>query len=121
MKPTEPLSPAPPDVLTGLTRFEPSELRDAELELCLLDGLDLFERDVSETRISDSRLSNVDLSGSSLKGATLRDVIVEEGSWANVGAERVSLHRVRLERLRSRPGVRPRSFYVSICAQSRCS
>jgi hypothetical protein len=78
----------------------PTGLSGVEFEMCLLNGIDLSQRDAARLQITESRLAHVDLSGCGLKNATFRDVIVENGSWANVRAENVSLGRVHLERLR---------------------
>jgi uncharacterized protein YjbI with pentapeptide repeats len=68
--------------------------------MCRLEGVDLSERDGSSMLVADSRMVHVDLSGCVLKDARFRDVSVDEGSWANVRADGLSLRRVQLERLR---------------------
>jgi uncharacterized protein YjbI with pentapeptide repeats len=97
-----PIEPAAPDLPEGLAA--PPELPDMltrrELEACLLERLDLSERDASLLTLVESRLLHVDLTGARLQNATLRDIVVEEGSWANVRAANVTLRRLRFEGVR---------------------
>jgi uncharacterized protein YjbI with pentapeptide repeats len=96
-----PVEPATPDLPEELDVSElPADLARGDLEACLLEGLDLSERDASRLALVESRLVRVDLTGSSLRNATLRDLVVEEGSWANVRASNASLRRLRFERVR---------------------
>jgi uncharacterized protein YjbI with pentapeptide repeats len=96
-----PIEPATPDLPEELEAAElPDVLARAELEACLIEGVDLTERDASQLSLVESRLVHVDLAGSTLRNATLRDLIVEEGSWANVRASNASLRRLRFERVR---------------------
>jgi uncharacterized protein YjbI with pentapeptide repeats len=78
----------------------PDRLVRAELEACLLEGVDLSERDASQLALAESRLVRVDLTGSSLRNATLRDLVIEEGSFANVRGSNATLRRLRFERVR---------------------
>jgi uncharacterized protein YjbI with pentapeptide repeats len=97
----EPLGPVPPDVPDELSLGQvPADLRGVELEVCLLERIDLSERDASRVRMTESRLERGNLSGCSLKSAAFRNVLIADGSWANVRAESVSLSRVQFERLR---------------------
>ncbi len=100
-KQTEPRAPELPDVPDDLVDQEvPPVLTAAELELFRLEGADLSERDASRLHVAESRLVHVDLSGCVLQDAKFHDVIVDEGSWANVRAEGLSLRRGRLEQVR---------------------
>ena len=75
-----PIAPATPDLPEELEASTlPDELARAELEACLLEGLDLSERDASRLALVESRLVRVDLTGSSLRHATLRDVVDRGG------------------------------------------
>jgi uncharacterized protein YjbI with pentapeptide repeats len=96
-----PLGPTLPEVPDELTVGRvPADPRGAELEECLLERVDLSERDASRVRVTEARLERGDLSGCGLKHAAFRDVLIADGSWANVRAESVSLSRVQFERLR---------------------
>ena len=90
-----------PDLPEELRVLElPDVLVRAKLEGCLLEGLDLSERDASLLTLVESRLVHVDLTGARLRNATLRDVAIAEGSWANVRAANATLRRIQFERVR---------------------
>lgn len=96
-----PATPAQPDLPDELDVPETLlELRGLELEACVLERIDLSERDASRLHLVECRLVQVDLSGSILKDASLRDVVAVDGSWANTHAEVATLRRVQLQKLR---------------------
>ncbi|HXL43616.1 MAG TPA: pentapeptide repeat-containing protein [Gaiellaceae bacterium] len=96
-----PAVPAQPDLPAELVALGvPVELRGLNLEACVLERIDLSDREASEMRLVESRLVQVDLGGSALKDASFRDVVALDGSWANVRAEGARLRRVQLQKLR---------------------
>jgi fluoroquinolone resistance protein len=97
--PIEPAAPDLPEEL-GAPPELPDVLARGELEACLLERLDLSERDASLLTLVESRLLHVDLTGARLQNATLRDVAIEEGSWANAGAANATLRRMQFEGVR---------------------
>jgi uncharacterized protein YjbI with pentapeptide repeats len=96
-----PIAPSPPDLPDELVAVgPPATLSGGELEQSLLQRSDLAGEDARRLRLVEARLVDVDLTGAALDHATLRDVIVQEGSWANVGAGGVTVRRVVLDRVR---------------------
>jgi uncharacterized protein YjbI with pentapeptide repeats len=96
-----PIVPSPPDLPDELVAVgRPATLSARELEQSLLERIDLTGEDARRLGLIEVRLVEVDLTGAALDHASFRDVIVQEGSWANVGARGVTVRRVELDKVR---------------------
>jgi uncharacterized protein YjbI with pentapeptide repeats len=96
-----PLPPRPPDVRATLDRAGLDDLvRERRIDESELHGIELLGFSLHNLRIRESRLRAVDLTGAAVAGLDLADVVVNEGSWANVGAAQSSLVRVEVTGLR---------------------
>ena len=96
-----PVAPEPPGLPDDLPAAEvPPELHDVVLERCLIENLDLSNRETSRLEVLESRLVQADLSGSNLTGGAARDLIAIGGSWANSRADGARLSRVQFENVR---------------------
>ena len=99
----EPAPPRAPDLPSRLDedRGGASLAAGAHVEGVVVRGADLRAGDLSGLRLGECELEEVTLDEARLAGAGATDVVVRGGSWANVRAERSTLRRVRVERLRA--------------------
>lgn len=96
-----PVVPAPPDLPDKLTvGVIPNELRGGELQACVVERVDLSDRDAVALKLVECRLVQVDMTGAALNDARFRDVLAIDGSWANMRAAGARLRRVQLQKLR---------------------
>jgi uncharacterized protein YjbI with pentapeptide repeats len=88
-----PLPPGKPKLSPALEPAAPAGLGGGTLERARLEDADLAGLATSGLHLDEVELRRVDLSEATLAGLEAVDLVVAEGSWANVRAERASLRR----------------------------
>lgn len=115
-----PLPPRPPELPTRLERAEADDaFRDRRLEARELDGADLEGRTLHGLRLRECRLRRVDLGSAFAAGLDAADVVVDAGSWANLGASEATISRLEATGLRG-TGVTLTESSLTDCSFADC-